>query len=70
MIVFAPIMQMLADAGWTSYRLRAEKALPESTLTRIRNGDHINTRTIDNLCRLIGCQPGDLIRYEPDPPQK
>lgn len=66
MIVFMDIMQQLADAGWTSYRLRMEKILPEGTITRLRKSQPITTSTIDTLCRLIGCQPGDLIRFVPD----
>jgi len=66
MIVFADVMQMLASSGWTSYRLRKEKKLPESTLTRLRNGQPITTETIDTICRLCRCQPGDLIHWVPD----
>ena len=66
MIVFGPIMKMLSENGWSSYRLRSEKLLPEGTLSRIRSGKPITTTTIDTLCRLCHCQPGDLISYVPD----
>ena len=65
MIVFVDIMQKLSDAGWSSYRLRRERKLPEGTITRLRHGQPITTETIDVLCCLCNCQPGDLIRYEP-----
>ena len=48
------------------YRLRREKALPQGTISRLRQGRPISTATLDVLCRLCGCQPGDLIRYIPD----
>lgn len=67
MIVFGPIMQMLSEHGYSSYRLRREKLLPEGTLSRIRNGEPINTTTIDTICRLCDCQPGDILKYVPDP---
>ena len=67
MIVFGPIMQMLSEHGYSSYRLRKEKLLPEGTLSRIRNGEPINTTTIDTICRLCDCQPGDILKYVPDP---
>lgn len=66
MIVFADIMQLLARSGWSSYRIRRERVLSEGTMTRIRNGQPITTETIDTICRLCGCQPGDLIRWAPD----
>lgn len=65
MIVYVDIMEKLAARGFSSYRLRQEKLLPESTLTRIRNGTPINTDTIDRLCELLECQPGDILRWEP-----
>lgn len=65
-IVFDDIMQRLAAAGWTSYRLRKEKILPEGTLSRLRAGRPITTVTIGKLCELLGCQPGELMHYEPD----
>lgn len=66
MIVFADIMQLLARSGWSSYRIRRERVLSEGTMTRIRNGQPITTETIDTICRLCQCQPGDLIRWAPD----
>lgn len=69
MIVFADIMQLLARSGWSSYRIRRERVLSEGTMTRIRNGQPITTETIDTICRLCGCQPGDLIRWVPDAPE-
>lgn len=70
MIVFGPIMKMLADHGWTSYRLRKEKVLPEGTLSRLRTGQPVTTATIDTVCRLCHCQPGDILSYVPDQTEK
>ena len=66
MIVFEDILGMLSKSGWSSYRLRNEKVLSESTLTRIRQKGPINTTTIDKLCELCGCQPGDIMHYVPE----
>jgi putative transcriptional regulator len=67
LIIFCNVMQLLADHGWTSYRLRRERVLSEGTLSRIRNGQPITTVTVDTICRLCSCQPGDLLHYVPDP---
>ena len=66
MIAFANIMQLLTQNGWSSYRLRKERLLSEGTMSRIRNGQPITTETIDTICRLCRCQPGDLIHWVPD----
>lgn len=64
MIVFHDIMKRLSENGWSSYRLVNEQIFGNSTITRIRNGQPINTTTIDTICRLCNCQPGDLMHYE------
>lgn len=66
MIIFGPIMQMLSENGWSSYRIRKERVLSEGTLSRLRNGQDVSTATLNILCRLCRCQPGDLISYVPD----
>lgn len=65
MIVFQNILEKLSDHGWSTYRLVKEKQIGNSTLTRLRNGESITTETIDKICELCDCQPGDLIRFEP-----
>lgn len=66
MIVYNNIIQKLSEAGWSSYRIRREKVLSESVVSRIRNGESITTVTINRLCQLCNCQPGDLMCYMPD----
>ena len=66
MIVYEDVLQKLAAKGWTSYRLRHEGALPESVLTRLRQGRPVTTETIDKICALLECQPADIMHWEPD----
>lgn len=65
MIVYQEIWKRLADHGWTAYRLVKEKEMGNGTIARLRSGESVSTDTLDTLCRLCDCQPGDLIRYEP-----
>lgn len=64
MIVFNDVFKLLAANGWSTYRLVKERVLGNSTITRLRLGLPVTTETIDTLCRLCRCQPGDLMRYE------
>lgn len=66
MIVFADILGRLSESGYSCYRLRREKLLGEATITRIRNGAALNTSTLDVICTLLHCQPGELISWVPD----
>ena len=61
------ILAALKDQGLTTYKLRKEKLLSEDTIQRIReNSSSVNLRTINRLCRLLNCQPGDIMEYVPD----
>ena len=66
MIVYGNIIERLAAAGYSSYRIQKEKLLSSSTMDRIRNNAPVNTETIDTICQLCDCQPGDLLRYVPE----
>lgn len=66
MIVYVEILQRLSAAGWTAYRLSQTRTLSESTLQRLRHGGPVSTETIDVVCGLLRCQPGELLRWVPD----
>lgn len=57
------VLGALRNAGYTSYRLRKESLLSESTLQKFREGKPVSTDVLGDLCELLGCQPGDVIEY-------
>ena len=67
MIVYNSIMEQLQKAGYSAYRIRKEKLIPNSTMDRLRHNGPISTETLDTICRLTGCQPGELLTWAPDP---
>lgn len=58
------VLQALKDKGYTTYKLRQEKLLSESTLQKLRTNKGIAWENIETLCKLLNCQPADLIEYE------
>ena len=66
MIIYKNILSQLKDAGYNTTRIRKEKLLPQSTLQRLRNSDPISTETLNIICTLLNCQPGDILEYIPD----
>lgn len=60
------VLEALKDAGYSSTRLRKEKLLGESYMTQLRHGEMVSWKTIETICRLLNCQPGDLVEYAPD----
>lgn len=66
MIVYDGILERLSESGWSTYRLVKTKTLGNYSIQQLRQGQPITTATIDVICRLCGCQPGDLMHWEPD----
>ena len=60
------IISALKDKGYTTYSLRKEQLLSESTIQKLRNGKGVSWENIETLCKLLDCQPGDLMEYVKD----
>lgn len=65
-ISYEKLKAMMDDKGLTSYRIRKEKVISESTLQNIRNNGRITTDAIASLCCALNCQPGDILEYIPE----
>ena len=57
------VLTELKGKGYTSYILRKEKILSESTIQKLRTGNGLSWDNIETICRLLNCQPGDIIEY-------
>ena len=57
------ILDALRTAGYTTYRIRQEGLLSQSTLQKLREGVGVSWDNIEMLCRLLHCQPGDIMEY-------
>lgn len=60
-------MDVLAELrlrGYNSTRLRREKQLSQYTIQSIRKGIGISWSSLEQICALLECQPGDILEYE------
>lgn len=57
------VIAALKDAGYSTYKLRKDKILSESTLQKFRDGELISYENLNRICSLLNCQPGDIIEY-------
>ena len=60
------VMAALKAAGYTTTKIRLEKLLSQSTLQKLRDGGQLSWANIETLCRLLDCQPGDILEYLPE----
>jgi len=82
MIIYkVDILAELKKSGYSTYRIRKENIFGQETLTKIKNNQVVYGNTLDKLCELLHCQPGDLLEYrnanqsagadaEPEPPEQ
>ena len=57
------VVAALKEKGITSYKIRSEKLMSESTLQKLRKGEGVSWENLEMLCRVLECQPSDLIEY-------
>ena len=60
------VMQKLTENGYNPRKLRNLGILGERTMTSLRRGEMISLKSIDTICRLLQCQPGDLLEWVDD----
>lgn len=58
------ILAALKAAGYSTYKIRQNKIMSESTLQKIRKGEILNGDNLSVICKLLNCQPGDILEYE------
>ncbi len=60
------VIAELKKSGFTTYRMRKEKIFGERQLQQIRDGEIVSNAVLDKLCKLLNCQPGDILEYVDD----
>ena len=60
------ILEELKEKGYTSYKLRKDKIMGEAQIQKIRNGEIASKETLNTICKLLQCQPGDILEYIED----
>ena len=57
------VLSELKKEGYSTYRLRKEKIFGEATIQKIRMGELVSWDNMSTICRLLKCQPGDIVEY-------
>ena len=60
------VLASLKQNGYNTTKLRREKLLSESTIQQLRENKLVSWKNIDRICKLLDCQPGDLMEYVPE----
>lgn len=65
-IKYDKLIALMRERGITSYTLKRDNIIGQATYKKIMEGGDIDTRTIAKLCKLLNCQPGDILEYSDD----
>jgi putative transcriptional regulator len=60
---YSKLFFLMKAKGLTTYRIRKENIISQSTLQKLREGKSVTTETIATLCKVLNCQPGDIMEY-------
>ena len=62
------VLAKLKDAGYSSYVLMSKEKMGDSyigqrQIQQLRQGEIVSNAVLDKLCKLLKCQPGDILEY-------
>ena len=63
---YQKLFNLLKTKNITTYTIRKDKIISETTLQKLRDNKHISTKSLESLCKALNCQPGDIMEYIPD----
>ena len=59
------VLAELKAAGYNTSNIRRDKLMGEAMLQKLRSGQMVSWATMETICELLKCQPGDLVEYVP-----
>lgn len=65
--IYDKLFNQLKEKGISTYQLRQNGVSP-TIINKLVHGNNVNTSTLEYFCRLLNCQPGDIMEYIPDEP--
>lgn len=63
MISYRPFYETLRQKKMTEYAMIFKHGIPANTLHRMKHGEAITTKTLDELCFILDCSVSDIIEY-------
>ncbi|MDL2274441.1 helix-turn-helix transcriptional regulator [Oscillospiraceae bacterium OttesenSCG-928-G22] len=69
-ISYQRALDKMREKGMTTYKIRKENFMAQSTLQKLRNGQYVTTEVIEKLCLALDCTPNDLMEITPPEPER
>jgi len=67
-VIKVTLSEVLARRGMGVTELAQRVGITQANVSNLKNGHARGVRfsTLDAICRVLQCEPGDLVRYVPD----
>lgn len=67
MLKYDKLFALFKQNDINTTKIRQENIMGQATYYGLKNGTKgLDAKTINKLCRLLNCQPGDIMEYVPD----
>lgn len=64
------VIETLKESGYNSTRILRENLIGQSAMQKLRKGEMVGMSTLERLCELLDMQPGNIIKYVENKPEK
>lgn len=64
------VLETLKEAGYNQTRIYNERCISQSAMQKLRKGEMVGIKTLEQLCELLDMQPGNIIKYVENNPKK
>ena len=63
MISYDPLWETLNRLNMSTYDLIYKHGIAANTIHRMKHGEVITTKTLDDLCFILSCSVSDILEY-------
>lgn len=60
------VLDTLKESGWNSTRISKERPISQNAMQKLRNKEMVGIKTLEQLCKMLDMQPGNIIKYVED----
>ena len=62
MLNYSPLWETMRRRGVSQYQL-LQNGIDNKTLDSLKKNKNITMLTLEKLCSIIGCEPGDVVKF-------
>ena len=66
MIAYNALWETMRGKGFTKYKLIHKHGISQNTISRMAKNKPTQSKTIDELCKILDCKVEDIMTFIPD----